>query len=162
MQFGRKIDSHHGLDDGERQVLPLCVGDRLDPETAFKRIADLAQSNLVQRILIQFVGGLSLVGIGMGRANIRVQLQPQVFQRVGRVIVIRDRLTTADPPVLVVQFHIDFIVDLLLPVIVAGGSGGRANRTWRRQHLVQLTKPIPLPAAMTSNPYLAMVRFVIN
>ena len=57
---------------------------------------------------------------------------------VGRVVGIADGLLCPDRTVFGVEFHVDFIIRLLLPVTATWRAGGGTVNIWRGQRLFQL------------------------
>ena len=69
---------------------------------------------------------------------ILVKLQPQVRERVGRIIGVGNRLGAAYTLVLVVEFHSDNVVCFLLPVLMPGSAGRCTVGVRRGKKLVEL------------------------
>ena len=60
------------------------------------------------------------------RPDVLVELDPQKIQHVGRVVVIGDALGAVNGLGDGVEFSLDHVIDLLLPVVLAGKAGGGA------------------------------------
>ncbi len=72
-------------------------------------------------------------GLAPRIAQIRVQLEPKERERVRRAVVIPNGLRTGQQVLVRRESCPDRIVDLLLPIIGARPTGGRAQRVGRRE-----------------------------
>ena len=80
----------------------------------------------------------------MRLADIWIQLQPNVSQRIGRFIGVVNFFGARQQLCLVIDFDVDDVVDLLLPVSMAGCARCDAVVVGRGQYLFQLTELINL------------------
>ena len=69
---------------------------------------------------------------------ILVELQPQVRQRVGRVVGVGYRLGAAYTLVFVVEFGGNDVIGFLLPILVSGRTRSGAVGVWRGKKLLKL------------------------
>ena len=54
--------------------------------------------------------------------DVGIQLQPKIVQRIRRIVGVGDDFATNDSLSGIIQFNIDLIINLLLPVAVSGSA----------------------------------------
>src|SRR5512132_2782616 len=118
-----EIDPQRRAEDGVVRIAPADP-ERAEPETAVESLAGEieARTEEDERRLVE------LIGDAVARADVLFHEEPQIRQRVRRMIHIRDRLA---PPELVgggIERRLDAVIGALLPVVRAGSSRAGAIR----------------------------------
>ena len=80
--------------------------------------------------------------MGGGAEEVGIDLHPKVGQGVRRLVVVGDAFATGDAVLGLVQGHVDRVVDFLLPIFRARGTGCGALVVGGGQDLVQLAEAI--------------------
>jgi len=139
-QRAGQINPHHGFDHGIRQRIVFAITDRSDLHTAVK---GLFRQQLLHRLITDFAQvrtGIGQMRVRIKGKNIGIELHPEIAESIGRVIGIGNFLRADDFLKLVIQFDINHIVSLLLPVFFSGCPGSRAKFVRGRQCFFQLSE----------------------
>ena len=140
-RFGRN-DAHHRLHDHmlERFASGILYGS--DFVAAIKLLCLQHSLKLVERLIAQPGSGARLMRHQLGVKQVLIQLHPKILERVLGIIVISDFLAADDAVLRLVQFHIDHVISLLLPIPRPGSTRSPALVVGRGQQVVQLFKRI--------------------
>jgi len=141
----RQVDPHHRVDDLVGHRAAPAVGDLLDAVAVLDVLADLVDGHVVvaQYVLAIFLGRRVRAALeGVVPEPVLVELQPDVAERIRRVVRIGDRLRTRDAPRVFVEADLDPVVGALLPVLRAGCAGRGAIDVGCRQVHVELPESV--------------------
>ena len=126
-----QVHPHHGLVDGVLELTTTGVGNAGDLVPALEGLGPLP--DLAQAYAVADGTRADRVGITVGLVDVLVQLQPEVAELVGTLIVVGDGLAAHEfrerfcPAIhRLDHFHMDVVVGLHLPIGVAGCAAGSA------------------------------------
>ena len=125
-QRAGQLDPHHGVDDGEGQGLAVRPGHLQVVEAALPVLHALDPQHLVDADRVRGGVGAAALGQGVAAIVLLVQQQPEVAEGIGRMVGVGHRLAARQGAGGLVQADVDVIVDLLLPVAMAGRTRGVA------------------------------------
>ena len=145
----RQVDAHHGAVDNVLQRLAVRAFQGTDMEAALEVAAreDAAQAFELHRLVARRFGPrlarrrrAHAARVGIGLVDILVQLQPQVAEGVGRLVMVGDAAAAGDFAFGFVQGGAYRVVGALLPVSVARRAGGGAVGIRGGQHFFELAE----------------------
>ena len=144
LQGTRQINAHHRLVDGVVERFARGIHHLLDFESP---VEGGLQPLQIAEVGSAVQGGLAdFVAVAVQRADVLVQLNPNVAQLVRAVVGVGDGLGAVDALRLVVQTDFHVVVRLLLPVGVTRGTRCGAVHVGRGQFLSQLAEHVGVDA----------------
>ena len=142
-----QIDPHHGIDGKCIESSSLGIGDALDLTAAVKALGpfeDRIEFGHRRAVAKADTTRPCSIGVGVWGEDVRVELDPQVPQRVRRLVSIPDRFGAVNRVVGFIQTHVDGVVDPLLPVVWPRLATCAAVRVRGWEDFFELTKFILL------------------
>ena len=138
----RRDDAHHCLHDHVFERFSGGILHRRDIVPAIKFLRIEQSIKLVEGLIVQSRRGAGLMRHHFWIKQVLIQLHPQIIECVLRVVVIGNCLTAEDAVIRLIEFHIDHVIGLLLPIARPRRPRSPALRVRRGPHIIQLLKRI--------------------
>ena len=136
-----EVEAQHGLHDRVRQAAPFGVGEPGDLQFAVifligEQPVEGGVAELLEVHAAFLIGGRA--GVGALGEVVLIQLDPEVFQGVGRSVVVSHRRLGRERLLFVVEFGPDVVIRPVLPIARAGSPGRQPLGGGRGQGRFQL------------------------